>query len=203
MLKNIIYRIFLLLFLPYGVYSQSEWKLHSNEGDSKLWVRILDNSGLKEFKIHTIIDGNIEKAYLLLRDVENMNIWYDKVKTVKLLKKINNTEAIYFLEYEIPFPFSNRISSICGKINFNATTKTINVSTDYYPYEIPKEKQDLVLITKIAGKWEIQQLGNGKLSIQHQGYMDPSGNLPIWLVNEGVTSGPFKTIKGFKEMLSN
>lgn len=181
--------------------AQSEWKLHSTENNTKLWVKTLDETGLKEFKIQSVIKGSLESAYLLLRDVENMNLWYDKVKSVQLLKRINDHEAIYFLEYDIPFPFSNRISTIRGKITYNKNEKTIDITTDFHPYAVPLDKQDLLLITKIAGSWKIKQLENGNLHIQHTGYMNPGGNLPIWLVNEGITSGPFKTLKGFKDQL--
>jgi hypothetical protein len=32
--------------------------------------------------------------------------------------------------------------------------------------------------------------------------MNPGGNVPVWLTNESITSGPPKTLSGFKKMMA-
>ena len=130
-----------------------------------------------------------------------MHLWYDKVKRVSLLKKINSNEAIYLLEYDLPFPFEDRITTIKGTINYNEYMGKITVTTEYFSYPIPDLHQNASLIKNISGGWEIVKTNNGKLLVTHHGYMDPVGNVPIWLVNESLTSGPPKTIEGLKNLV--
>lgn len=194
---------FLFIFYTLGGIAQKDWKISQKTNDYTLWLKDVPYVKVKQFKIQTKINENIEATFRLLRDVENMHLWYDKVKSVKLLKKISAREAIYLLEYDLPFPFKDRISTIKGSIDFDQNAGKINVSTVYYPYTIPDDKKHLLLITKIAGGWDITKSPNETLTITHHGYLDPEGSIPAWLVNEGVTSGPLKTIAGLKRRVKS
>lgn len=193
------YKVILIyLFLSIcslSVHAQKDWKLHSKENNTELWIKNVPNSELKQFKIQTTIKKDILSLYRMMKDVQNMHLWYDKVKSVNLLKKINEAEAIYLLEYDLPFPFEDRISTIKGSIMMDAKNTSFKVHTDYHPYEVPKDKKDLLLITELSSSWEVSIGKNNELIVMHTGYMNPSGNIPKWLINDGVTSGPKKTIK--------
>lgn len=193
--------VIICLFIFTNSVAQTDWKLHKNSNDIQLWTRKLEDSSLKEFKLKTKIKLEIKTMFRFIRDVEKMSLWYEKVKSVKLLKKLNENEAIYLLEYDLPFPFEDRISTIKGTISFDEKIGTIKVSTEYFPFPIPPGKYKLQLITKISSYWEIIDLHNGLLDITHAGYMDPGGNIPVWLVNEGVDADPIKTVNGMKQAL--
>ncbi|MBP6567686.1 MAG: hypothetical protein KA270_10995 [Saprospiraceae bacterium] len=191
----------LILCSPLNLYGQKDWKLSKTEDDIQLWIKNLEGSDLKQFKLQTTFKKELKSVYLLIRDVENMHLWYDKVQSVKLLKKISDNEAIYMLGYDLPFPFEDRISTVKGSIKFDEKGSKIFVNTDYFQTELPEDKKHMSLITKIKSSWEISEGKKGEILITHAGYMDPGGNVPKWLVNEGLTSGPLKTIKSMKKIL--
>jgi hypothetical protein len=191
------------IFLSTSLPAQSEWKLYKSDSDNKVWLKDIKGSSLKQFKLQTIIKENLSTLYKIMKDVENMNVWYDKVKNVKLLNKISDNEAIYLLEYDLPFPFEDRITTIKGSILYDKINGLIKVSTAYYPYAIPQEKAHLLVINKISSSWEIRKISESNASIIHSGYMDPGGNIPEWLINEGVTSGPLKTLEKLRKHAKN
>lgn len=193
--------IFLQVMLPFSLFCQADWKLSKSEDKLKLWIKNLDGKDLKQFKLETTIKEDIKTMYRLMRDVENMHLWYDKVKSVKLLKKINDNEAIYLLGYHLPFPFEDRISTVKGKINFDEKKGVIKVNTEYYSFDLPENEKNIPVITTLKSSWEISDKHNGEILVKHEGYMNPGGNVPVWLVNESVTSGPFKSIKNMEKIL--
>lgn len=182
-------------------FVQKDWQLQSNENGIKLWTKNLDGSKLLQFKAETILKSDLEPLYHAMRDVEKMHTWYDKVKKVILLKKINETEGIYLLEYGLPMPFENRVSTLKGTIDYDKSKGNIKVTTNYFPFKIPEKYSDYPLIATIKSAWEIESQNNGFVKITHSGYMDPGGNIPLWLTNESVTTGPIKSLKNLKKLL--
>ena len=200
MRNGILCILFLLGFVLNGT-AQSNWTLYKKDNNYTIWLKDVPNEKIKQFKLQSNIKGDCGAVQRILKDVENMHLWYDKVKSVTLLKKINDYEAIYLLEYDLPFPFEDRIATIKGSLEYNNTSDIIKVKTTFYPYEVPKDKKDYLIISKIASSWEIKKLPDNSISILHSGYLDPEGNIPAWLVNEGITSGPIKTLEGLKRRL--
>jgi len=193
--------ILLLGFFDRNLTAQSQWKLHKQNESYTLWIKDVENSKFKQFKIQTYLNEELKSMYNIFKDVEQMHLWYDKVKRVSLLKKISSNEAIYLLEYDLPFPFEDRITTIKGTINYDERIEKITVKTEYIAYPIPDLHQNMPLIKNISGGWEIVKTKKGTLLITHHGYMDPGGNVPIWLVNESLTSGPPKTLEGLKNLV--
>lgn len=191
------------IFLSKSLSAQTEWKLHKSDSVYKIWLKEINGSNIKQFKLQTTIKENLATLYKIMKDVENMNIWYDKVKNVKLLHKISDNEAIYLLEYDLPFPFEDRITTIKGNIIYDEVSGLIKVKTTYHPYPIPKNKAHLFIINKISSSWEIRKISESNVSIIHSGYMDPGGNIPEWLVNDGLASGPLKTLEMLRKYAKN
>ncbi len=184
------------------IAAQKDWKIASDKDNITLWTKDFPNSEIKQFKLKTIIKADFDKAYSVLKDVERMNLWYDRVSSVTLLKRISPNEGIYLLEYGLPFPFENRVATIRGVIDYNKDKGKITVNTSYHPFEVPKNKSEMLQIKTIGSTWEVTKLPNGQIEIIHSGHMNPGGNIPNWLINDGVTSGPIKTIKAFKKRLA-
>lgn len=203
--RIIHYRIifFLLGFFTFlqVSFSQKDWTLDTSKDGISIYTKDTPNSDIKQFKLVTTIKSDIKKVYELLRNVEGMHLWYDKIKSVQMLQKISDNEGVYLLEYSLPFPLKNRVSTVKGKMDFDKKAGIIKVNTTYQAFAIPANMKDLLLITKIWSSWEITTLPTGELSIIHMGSMDPGGNIPTWLVNDGVTTGPIKTINAFKSLL--
>jgi hypothetical protein len=185
-----------------GVLSgQPSWEVYKKTNEYTIWLKNVPGQELKQFKKEAMISGDIQTAYKILKDVQNMHLWYDKVKKVSLLKTISDHEGIYLLEYDLPFPFEDRIATVRGKIDMAADKNSFTVETKNYPFPIPADKKKMELITTIYSSWKISEINNTHIKIIHEGYMNPGGSVPVWLTNESITSGPPKTLSGFKKMM--
>ncbi|MBK8052117.1 MAG: hypothetical protein IPK35_02240 [Saprospiraceae bacterium] len=202
-MRNIMPFLVILFFIlsSYNAFGQQDWQLQKEQNNIKLWTKSLDGTKLLQFKAETYIKADLEALYNLMRNVESMHKWYDKVKKVVLLKKNSDSEGIYLLEYGLPLPFENRVSTLKGSISFDKIKGLIKVNSDYYHFKIPETYQDYPLISQIKSSWEIESVTNGMIRIVHSGYMNPGGNIPLWVTNESVTSAPIKSLSNLKKLL--
>ena len=203
-LSNINFKINLLLFfltlIVFDVNGQKSWELVKNNSGIELWTKDFPESKIKQFKLRTLISCSLHDAYVVLKDIKNMSHWYDRIKKVELLKEISQNEGMYLLEYELPIPFENRFSTVYGKIEF--TPDKLTATTEYKKFHLPGGYDDKIIVTQLWSTWEIIPKSEGQVEVTHSGFMDPKGNIPDWLINDGVTSGPLKTIRAFKNQIS-
>lgn len=177
------------------------WQKVSTEMNMTLYTRQVKNTNIKEFKIEATIPESMVTLVRCIKDVSSMPKWYDKIKTVKTLKVIDDKSAIYVIEYALPFPFTNRVSTVLGKYTITDDKTSAHFESAYTPHDIPKSMQNLVPVTIIASSWDIKAIAPNQCQVTHTGYMDPAGQIPDWAVNESILKGPFKTITNFKKIL--
>ena len=171
----------------------SEWKLEKQKDNITIYTR-KTKFNLKEFRAVTSYNSTLDKVKNELSDVKNMNLWYDMITKVEVLKQISKTEAIYKIYFDFPAITSDRYSIIQG--NLTHDDNTVKVKTKYVDFPHTKET-DRVLITNIYSEWSVTKNGN-KLDVEHIGFMDPAGSIPQWMVNTNVVDSPMKTIKNLK-----
>ena len=87
------------MFFSFASYTQTNWTLHKKDGAYTIWLKDVPNEKIKQFKLEAIIKGNFEDVHNIMKDVEKMHLWYDKVKSVKLLKKINENDGEFTIEF--------------------------------------------------------------------------------------------------------
>ncbi|MEZ4910718.1 MAG: START domain-containing protein [Saprospiraceae bacterium] len=182
--------------------SQS-WQRVSTEDNMTLYTRQVKNTSIKEFKIEATISESMMTIVRCIKDVSALPNWYDKIKTVKTLKVIDDNAAIYIIEYALPFPFTNRVSTVLGKYTITDDKTSAHIESGYTPHDIPKSMQNLVPVTVIASSWDITAITPKECQVSHTGYMDPAGQIPDWAVNESILKGPYRTIRNFKKILQN
>lgn len=191
--------IFISLLTSYNGYSQSDWTLQKESDGIKVWVKDYPNSSFKQFKAITTITADINKIVSVLKDIERMDEWYDRIEHVELVQTISENEAIYILDFDLPWPVADRISAVRAKLSSNKKGTEIHIKTAYEDGIINNTEK--ILVDHIQSEWIIKSEGNNKVYILHKGYMDPEGSLPAWIANSGVIDGPIKTINGLQRML--
>ena len=157
------------------------------------------NSDFKQFKAEVKFKAKLENALAILIDIENMNLWYHRIESVELVQKISETEGTYKIDFDLPWPIANRVSTVRSKLYHDTKTNTIHITTRYEP-NITIES-DAILVDEITSEWIIQPEDDGYLSIYHSGYLDPAGSLPAWITNLGVKDGPINTLTSLQSLL--
>ncbi|MEE9438405.1 MAG: START domain-containing protein [Saprospiraceae bacterium] len=192
----------LLLFIyctTMSLSAQSDWQLARNENGIKVWTKDVADSNFKQFKAETNIKADLENIVAVFLDIENMHLWYDRIKSIQKVEKISDTEGVYIINFDLPWPVAQRVTAVKATINYNPQNNTVTVLSKYEKGII--DDTDKVLITNIHSSWIITPLSNGTVDVFHVGYMDPEGILPAWITNKGLKDGPISTFNRLIEIL--
>jgi hypothetical protein len=198
-------RIYLFIFmvtLITGLKAQVDWKKIKSSDGITVWTKDVPGTEVKQFRAKVSMKEKITRIVSALSDVESMHLWYGRVKSVKTLERISDNEGIYLLEYGLPFPFKNRFSTIRGKMIYGADKKSARLETAYTDYNHAKVKDKGPLITQIRSLWELQEEKDGTVTVVHEGFLNPGGNVPVWAINNDVVDSPLKSLKALRQLLA-
>ena len=195
--------IFILLFigLTFFCFSQN-WELKKNKNDIKVYTRELDSTKINEYKAVLIANTTKEKALKIIIDGDNLWKWNHKTSQSKTIKKISETEFVFWMKNDLPWPIKDRDNAIHAKVFFLEKNR-IKVSLLPDKFESVTETDDCIRITNFKGYWLIEPQNNNQIKITQQLYGDPNGNLPSWLLNSMLTNVPYQSFTSLKEILEN
>ena len=120
---------------------------------------------------------------------------------VQVLKTISPLELIYYQVTEVPWPASNRDFIGRLKISQDPNTKIITARVENLPDYIP-EKQGIVRLRQFRETMTITPKGRDQSELSYEMMMDVGGNIPGWMVNMAVTSGPYETLSAMKKLVN-
>jgi hypothetical protein len=189
--------LFIFLLTTLFFTSENKWDLAKDKNGIKVYTRKMTGHDFKEFKAVTTYKCTKDKIQSEFVNIEAMSQWYDMVEKVELLKKISDSEAIYKLYFDFPSFTTDRYSTVKAGLTRDKVTGDINVYSKYIEIQHKKEA-DRILIKDIQTSWTIKGPDN-KLSIEHQGHLDPSGSIPMWMFNSGLSDGPYRTLLNLKK----
>ncbi|HEB62475.1 MAG TPA: hypothetical protein ENI82_04905 [Bacteroidetes bacterium] len=176
------------------------WQLKRNTGGIKVYTKKVNNSDILVFKAVTIINAGFSKVASVIQDTKYCKQWMDRVKTIKILKKINNNNYYTYIETFVPWPFSNR--DIILLYNVIKTDKSIIIKLTSIPDYIPN-KPGIVRMKEGTGYWKISKINYHKSLVEYSFFSDPGGNLPNWLTNTFIEDVPFNTLKNLRKIFSS
>ena len=101
-----------------------EWVFKNEKDDVKVFYR--KTSDVHEIKLTTSIKTNLSGLVHLLSEVELYPEWGYKVVESKLLRKISDTEIIYYSRIDFPWPMADRDLVMHSKLVQDPQTRTIS-----------------------------------------------------------------------------
>ena len=192
--------LMLVLALP---ASAGDWKeaTYDEEHDIRVFTRSVKGSDMKAFKAITHVQSSLTAPVALLQDVDRSHEWVFNCKAMALIEELSDTEAVYYMVTEMPWPVKNRDSISQTVITQNPETKTVRVDIDARNDVFP-ENDDHVRIRKMTGYWQFVPQGDGVIEVTYEAHANPGGGLPSWLVNSFVVDAPINTLRGFRDLIS-
>jgi uncharacterized membrane protein len=189
----------IMMVLPFTVLSQDDWDLARNKNDIKIYTRSIENSKLKHHKGVAIIDAPFEQVYQAMINVEEATDWVYNCLESRILQKHNDSVLVYYSTYKAPWPTKNR--DLVTKLTYYIEDKTGN---GVLIYETAEGYIDLdnkfVRITEYYDITTIVPIGDNQVKIIMEGYTDPGGNIPSWIVNMFIADGPYESMIGLKKI---
>jgi hypothetical protein len=192
--------ITLYLFLSFASSSAGPgpWILAKEQEGIKIYNRKSEHSKFDDIKVETSFDGTASQLISILSDVAKYTEWAYATKSSIMIKKISNSEFIYYSEIDVPWPSTDRdLYSHCRIISDHTLHSFKFIAEgikDYAPV-----KKDIVRIPLSKAVWNITPLSDKKISVEYILELDPGGTVPAWLLNLFSTKGPMETFGNLKK----
>ena len=200
-MKYIIILGFTLLFsITAFTQAAGKWELKKDKKDIKVYVRDSPDSPIKQLKMKFTVEASMSAIVLLLQDVAAIPDWVYKCPEAYHLKKINNSEEIYYNRMDFPWPLDDRDLIVKNTMVQDPVTKAVRSESFNAPTYIPK-KEGIIRIPKLHLWWEFTPRGNRIVDVEYFLSSDPGGLIPAWMINLAIDQGPTQTIKEFRKIL--
>ena len=189
-----------LLFVSINAHAQQDWELSKNKNGIKVYTRKTDSSDFKAVRVDAVLTGTTERLIDILMGIEKNIKWVYHTKTLRLIKRYNETELIYYAETSLPWPMKNRDQAIRIKVFPDSANRKVKITTVGEPGAIPATK-GIVRVPYFLGIWDVRALNNHEISIQYYLNVDPGGSIPAWISNMFVAKGPYETFINLSNLL--
>ena len=178
------------------------WELQKDVDGVQVYTRITEKSDFKEVKVETILETRLSVIVAVIKDVENYTEWLYECVDSRLLKKVNEKDFYYYSETEAPWPVSNRDVVVRTQLSQDANTKVVTSYCESVN-DFHEKYPDKVRIEYALIEWTFAPQKNNRIKLIYHARFAPGGNLPAWLVNTSVVSGPYSTIYQLREMVKH
>lgn len=196
----------LLLYVSSSGIAQSldatttPWHLEKDKNGIKVYSRLPEGSKFKEVKVACEIEGTLSQLFAFLSDVEYYPEVVYKNKLSYKLKQQSERDFIYYCITAFPWPLKNRDLVIHMVFTPDPEHKALFIKANDVK-GIKPEEADLVRIPFWHADWVVKKESASRISIAYSFKVDPGGSLPPWMVNLGVSTGPYISFSNMEQVL--
>lgn len=190
--------LFLIGCIGSRLYAQVGCKLRKDEDSIKVYTCNTDTSKFKLIKVECTLNASLQKTENTLLDFGNYVRWQFNTTESRVLKKISESEFIYYAIVEAPWPVTDRDMVIHFKVTHldNQLVISANSEKGFFP-----DKKDLLRVPASQAQWIITEKKKNQLEINYSIQIDPGGSVPAWLVNWVCANAPLQSFKGLKKQI--
>ncbi len=205
--RTLKYLYLLLTFIGFTASAQVTeatdipWDLVSEQPNIKVYTRTPDDSSIKELRIIAEFEGKMDTLMHLLNYANNYTSWVYKCASAESIGVPDGYSTAYSAITDFPFPLSDR--ELVAKSNQwlddhgRLIQHSISAAND-----IPL-KDGIVRIESYEATWVLDQIESNKIHVEYVSSVDPGGNIPAWVVNLAITTGPIKSFAALMKQVKN
>lgn len=183
-----------------GAKEDNNWEFVVEKPSIKVYTRTTNTSDIKELRILADFDGQIDTLLLILNEATNYPSWVYKCAKSEPISPGEGYNTAYSAISDFPFPMSDR--ELVAKSNQwkdeegRLIQQTVSAAED-----IPI-KPGIVRIKDYSAKWIMEQTDTNTIHVEYISTVDPGGNIPTWIINLALTTGPIKTFEKLMKQVS-
>jgi hypothetical protein len=189
-----------ILWTGFGEIQAQNWELAKEKDGISIFTRNEPNSKYKAFKGEVEFQTDILEAGEFIENVENFDIWNEDISEIRLLEYEKGKSIRYYVVYDTPWPVTDRDLGISATISVDTATGGRVIMAVSAPEAVPTDP-DRIRIVDYWQKWTIVPAGNGLVHITIEGYANPAGDVPAWLVNLAITGTPLDILREIRKSL--
>ena len=174
------------------------WHFVKEESGIKIYTRNQGSNSMKSYKGVTVFRAPMEKVCCMVGNARNFDWWGEDFKQIRVLGYEEKKYVRYYYIYDMPWPLTDRDLAVEATVKTNAVTGEYKVISQPLLKVVP-ENPDIVRIKNYWQSWTIQPLDKGMVCVTLEGFVDPGGNVPVWLYNMLSTEMPLRTMRLFRD----
>jgi hypothetical protein len=179
-------------------HGQTDCKLRKDEDGIKVYTCDTDTSKFKSIKVECTLNCSLEKLESILLNFDNYIHWQFNTIESKTLKKISESEFIYYTKIEAPWPVVDR--DMVVKLRLNRINNGLSILANSESGIIPISKY-LVRVPVSRSRWIAIEKSKNQIDIKYSIQIDPGGNVPAWLVNWVCANAPLQSFQALKKQI--
>jgi hypothetical protein len=195
-------RIILFIFSLFSsIYlsGQSDWELRKDKDGITIYTRTPEGTNIKEYRVSAEIKSPPSEVYEFLTDLEYRPEWVIKCMGLEIIDTVEN-HIRYHTGYDIPWPVSDRdlvveTESVLKDSSGMSHLLTVGIDIDF-----PIEK-GTVRMEKYREEVFLEEVSSTTTLFRAEGFADPGGNIPAWIINMFLVDGIFDSMVKTRELL--
>jgi hypothetical protein len=181
------------------VYGQEMWTLRKQTDDITIYTRMREDSPLKEYRVEANIHAPIQVVYEFLSNVSLHPEWVYQCAGLKVLEEVKNSFVIYHTSYDIPWPAADRDLLAKAVITLADDFSSVHIFTENVSLNYEKVK-GVVRMPDYREDVTLEPLDEANTLFKVEGFANPGGTLPPWLINMFMVDGIYNSIVKTKEL---
>ena len=178
----------------------ADWELNhegSQRGAVTTYVREVSDSPVKAFKGVVELQTSATSVLAVITAVDTFEEWIFQSQGADRLS-IKEKERIH-MRFNGIWPVADRDVVLVNTLTQKADGEILLHSENAEGFK--DKQQGFVRIPALDNQFVITPLADGWVRVKFETFVDPGGNVPVWLANLVSTRAPLVTLEGLKEQL--
>jgi hypothetical protein len=187
-----------LLMVPLMVCSQTDWEKKRDRNGIVIYTRVSEDNPLKEYRAQAKINYPILDVYEFSIDLERRPEWVIRCMGMEILDTIEDGLIRYHTRYDVPWPLADRDLVVSADLSFDGEkARLLTVSTELdYPLE-----EGMIRMKSYREDVRLEKLDPQRTLFRAEGFADPGGTLPPWIINMFLVDGIYDSVIATREAL--
>jgi len=188
------------LLLHWNSYAQDDWELRRDKEGIVIYTRESKDSHLKEYRASAIIDSPIMEVYQFLKDLEYRPAWVIRCTGLEIIDTTAGNHILYHTSYDIPWPLADRDLIVEVDLSFDTENRKARLFTTHSDIEYPLEN-GMVRMSPYREDVILEELDSQHTRFTAEGFADPGGHVPAWLVNMFLVDGIYDSVISTRKII--
>ena len=167
---------------------------------STRWIPLTGTRSARQVKCEFVVDGPAPKVISTLYDDHSMVGWMKGTKEYYRVKTINTEHWYSYIQFQIPWPFSNQDCIIKYDVSKDAFKRKTVVRMTGEPGFL-KQFEGVNRIPHMEGYWIFTDLGNNRVQVEYVMFSNQPPKFPRWITDPIIQNNLLETMDAFRSIL--
>ncbi|AKD55231.1 SRPBCC family protein [Spirosoma radiotolerans] len=181
--------------------AQESWRLAKDKDQIQVYTRNIPGSRSTELKVECTMAGTQSQLVALLSDIANYKNVIYKTKSARLIRRVSETELLYYVVTSVPWPVSDRDMSVQLTFAQDPASKVLEVKGVGVP-NLVAAQPNTVRIADWLAIWNVRPINKQRMQVTYTCRLDPGGDIPAWLDNVAAASSAYQSFVLIRNSLS-